>query len=493
MEYCENANIKLQTVYSDARNIKCSFLNHLVEDTMVNMWQKKNPYNGIEITAEKIDKYFSPDYIELSNEEIEVIRSNSKFLSENPGENHMPKEEQYILKMYLLNMKPNEAYKAYCQDGNKKNKITGKEFIHQAAQWIEWKSGIEHSMDRFTIFSYDKRKKLHSETHTLHGIEIISYIINSENIKNSDLENVGPLYLIKNKMTGTKTVILGDMPKDMQKTFYDKLIKDKKLQKKFKNVDCIQISHHGSENNYYKELIEFLNPTLAVIPECLNNEYNEKEQKLPSPVVVRNLKELDIPVLLTGDYGDVAYYKEDGVLHVKPQKVLKSFNDIIKFCTKNGWRNEMSNHLEKFCDEGFVFLDDNESKRKLTKIFSSFTKELEKNNGSLSDVVTKELETIKQIEQKGEKISKNREKGVLDILVKEIKNLNRIFKKSEQRKIQKNEKEEYIKFKDPYRNTEKTKTIGEKLIEEEYKYQELLKIEAKEKIKNPEIENFRSK
>ena len=68
------------------------------------LWQKKNPYNGIEITTEKIDKYFSPDYIELSNEEIEVIRSNSKFLSENPGENHMPKEEQYILKMYLLNV-----------------------------------------------------------------------------------------------------------------------------------------------------------------------------------------------------------------------------------------------------------------------------------------------------------------------------------------------------------------------------------------------------
>lgn len=59
---------------------------------------------------------------------------------------------------------------------------------------------------------------------------------------------------------------------------------------------------------------------------------------------------------------------------------------------------------------------------------------MEKNNGSLSDVVTKELETIKQIEQKGEKISKNREKGVLDILVKEIKNLNRIFNKFDKNK-----------------------------------------------------------
>ena len=40
---------------------------------------------------------------------------------------------------------------------------------------------------------------------------------------------------------------------------------------------------------------------------------------------------------------------------------------------------------------------------------------------------------------------------------------------------------------------DKTKTIGEKLAEEEHKCQELLKIEAKEKAKNLEIENFRSK
>ena len=434
LEYCEEANIKLQTVYSDARNIKCSFLNHLIEDTMVNMWRRKNPYNGIEITADKIDKYFSSDYVELSNEEIEAIRSNSRFLSENPNETHMPKEEQYILKMYLLDMKPSEAFKAYYNDGNKKNKISSTEFIYQAAKWIEWKSGKEHSMERFVTFPYDRRKKLYGEAHTMHGIEVTSYIINSEYVS-TDVENIGPLYLVNNKMTGTKTVILGDMPKRMQEDFYERLCKDKDLKEKFKDIDCVQIAHHGSENNYCKELLEELNPTFAVIPETINCEYNEKEQKLPSPMVMSSLRKLSFPTLVTGDFGDIKYYKEDGVLHVKPQKVLEIFKTVAESYKDDGVRNNTSERLEKICNEDFIFLNDKDSKKGLTKIFSNFTKLLENDKESaLLKELKEELETIKQIEQKGEEISRNKEKSVLDVLVKEIKNLNRIFNRFDKNK-----------------------------------------------------------
>lgn len=58
-QLCEKENIAIRKVITDERNLKIPFLTKVIENYLIKDWQKHNIYNGIELTKEKIDLYFS--------------------------------------------------------------------------------------------------------------------------------------------------------------------------------------------------------------------------------------------------------------------------------------------------------------------------------------------------------------------------------------------------------------------------------------------------
>ncbi|MFA5107448.1 MAG: MBL fold metallo-hydrolase [Patescibacteria group bacterium] len=91
---------------------------------------------------------------------------------------------------------------------------------------------------------------------------------------------------------GVKLLFLGDATPESQ----DALLGERGLE----NVQSIKISHHGSEKSYSSNLIDMINPGLAIIQVGANNRFGH-----PSPSVIQRLKEKNITVRRTDQEGDV--------------------------------------------------------------------------------------------------------------------------------------------------------------------------------------------
>lgn len=369
---CEKDNIAIRKIITDERNLKIPFLTKIIENYLVKEWQKHNVYNGIELTEEKIDLYFSEHSNELTKAEIKAIRDCSMFLAKNENAKHVPIEEQYIIKAYLLNKPFGDIYKEYKKDARKKtkNKDNKAAFIHRAVEWAKWKNDKNHMFDRFAKIPYNKKEPYTIKEFKQNGYKITAISINSEKIKRDDRGNIGPLYFVEDNKTKLKTVITGDLPKEMQERIFDYVEKDKKLIKLFANVDVLQIPHHGSKNNYSEKFIEMINPKVSVIPEIRNNKYdiiNEFDEN-----ILEKLENKNLPTFVTGDYGNIKFSKDKELLFVKTETLTKKLNDYLEEYDDEKEQNRYSILGNLIRAKGFAFTSNDEDKKIMTEVIKEF-------------------------------------------------------------------------------------------------------------------------
>ena len=215
--------------------------------------------------------------------------------------------------------------------------------------------------------------------------------------------------------------------------------------------------HHGSPTSFFfplHKLIEQKSLTRFSEKPLYINDCTERDEDNYSVFSWLRQKVFDL---------EDSYFRTPNELIV-PYITFYNENGVIK---NNYPELLFDNKLLNYKKEDVAKKWENKNSKEQKKEYKQFEK-MKLKNFSKEDIVD-----IMDINEKHyQELESEYNKNIKDII-------NEMNKKSEKQLKGKNKN-----------NTEKTKTIGEKLIEEKYKYQELLKIEAKEKTENIKKENI---
>lgn len=483
-QLCEKENIAIRKVITDERNLKIPFLTKVIENYLIKDWQKHNIYNGIELTKEKIDLYFSENSDKLSKAEVKAIRDCSMFLAKNENAKHIPIEEQYIIKAYLLNKPFGEAYKEYKKNAKKNpQNIEDKTvFIHRAVEWAKWKNNKNHIFDRFVKIPYSKEEPYTTKEFKQYGYKITAISVKSEGIEISDRDNTGPLYIVEDSKTKLKTLITGDLPLKMQENICKYIEQDKKLSKLFQDVDVLQIPHHGSLKNYFENFIKIVNPKIGVIPEIRNNHYGSASKNF-----FEKIKNLNLPVLITGDYGDIKFNKDKKLLFVKSEGIENNLKKVLVDREQSGY-TILGKHIET---KGLVFTSNEEDKKKMAKVIE----ELEFNKMPIWNILKEHFDFLADISTRNLDFSKRSLKEEIEFGIKKAKEIftnkfkykEETFCNNEQVKELPEQEKEYKQF-EMFKNDGLDKNIILKYLSIDEKQYQMLEEKYNKNIKNEKFE-----